>query len=643
MNAPLQSAPPTAVDLSRSPYAKLFQVSPLSVELKDGFLAHCWERNFNISLHAQAERLEEYGNFDNFRRIADPDIAPFRGKVFNDSDVYKWIEGVSWALARRFDARLAKKLDEAIALIESVQRPDGYINTYYAVEREHVRWTNLRDNHELYCAGHLIQAAVAHHRALRDKRLITVAARFADLICDVFGPESEKKNPDIDGHEEIELALVELYRETRNRRYLDQAEYFVNARGYQRLQGGWFGIEYFQDHVPLREQKDITGHAVRALYFNTGAADLYLENGEKKLFVALQRLWNSMVGRRMYISGGVGSRHHGEAFGADYELPNAQAYTETCAAIASMMWNQRMLAATGDARYADLFEHTLYNGMLPGWSMDGAQYFYVNPLANNGSHRRLDWYECACCPPNIGRTISAISGAVYSTAQNAIYIQMYTNSSAEISFNGKTVGIVQRTRYPWDGEVDISINASDEFDLMVRIPSWCVSGASLTVNNEAVSSDLVPGSFVRLSRAWSPGDLVRLRLPMAPRVMQSHPHVLENVGRVALTRGPLLYCIEAVDHPGAPLSDVQIASDSVVNAEWEADLLGGLVVLRTIGEVELPDERWTEALYLEQLPASRKSTRSVALTAVPYFAWNNRAAGPMQVWIKYRDKEVTYG
>lgn len=637
-----QSDQPRVVDLSKSPHARITPVSPLAVTLGGEFWGPRQERNTRVSLLSQYQQMEEWGNFDNFRRIRNPQLGPFRGKVFNDSDVYKWIEATSWALALRADAQLQEKLDTALGLIEAAQCDDGYLNTYYAVERAHERWSNLRDNHELYCAGHLLQAAVAHHRTQKNRRLLDVAVRFADLICEVFGTVIEGKNPGIDGHEEIELALVELYRETGSIKYLRLAEHFIDARGYGHLTGGWFGLEYFQDHAPLRKQSAMAGHAVRALYYNTGAADVFLETGDRSLLNTLETMWSHMQGHQIYISGGLGSRHHGEALGADYELPNAQAYTETCAAIGSMMWNQRMLAATADARYADLLEHTLYNAMLPGWSLDGKRYFYVNPLANDGNHKRQAWYECACCPPNVARTVAALSGSVYSTSAAAVWVHLYASCDAQIELDGKVIGLHQQTRYPWDGDIEITIDAEHTFDLMLRIPSWAAMQTQLSINGKVVGEELTPGSYIKLNRAWRAGDQIRLSLPMPVRVMESHPHVLENTGRVALMRGPLLYCIEAADHPGVNLQDIELANSSV-QAQWEPELLEGVIALRAVGKLPVPERRWSNVLYQERNGAGRQSSRDVALVAIPYFTWHNRNAGPMQVWLKQAVTEATYG
>ncbi|HJQ29854.1 MAG TPA: beta-L-arabinofuranosidase domain-containing protein, partial [Rubrobacter sp.] len=415
----LDSTPPVVVDTSRSSYARLRPLPLTDVQLSD----HFWEPRRRVNrektLPSQFEHIEETGRLDNFRRASGKIEAPFRGLYFNDSDVYKWLEAASWSLARDPDSELARMVDAAITEVEDAQQPDGYLNTYFTFERASERWTDF-DLHEMYCAGHLFQAAVAHFYATGSERLLRVAVRFADHICDVFGPEEQGKRLAVDGHEEIEMALVELFRATGNRRYLEQAKFFIDARGRGTLGDpyGRFDPSYSQDHKPLREQDEVVGHAVRALYLYSGAADVYAEIGDAALLAALERLWHNMTTRRMYVTGGLGSRYEGEAFGGDYELPNERAYTETCAAIGSAMWNWRMLMLGGDARYADLIEHTLYNAVLPGISLDGGHYFYQNPLAADGTHRRRPWFGCACCPPNVARLLASLPGYFYGASRD---------------------------------------------------------------------------------------------------------------------------------------------------------------------------------------------------------------------------------
>ena len=429
--------PPVVVDTSKSPHVRLRPLPLTDVRLADGFWEPRRQVNREETLPSQYRHLEETGRLDNFRKASGKMEGRFEGIYFNDSDVYKWLEAAAWSLATDPDPGLTTMVDAAISEIEDAQEPDGYLNTYFTFERAGERWTDF-DLHEMYCAGHLFQAAVAHFHATGSTRLLDVAVRFADHICDTFGPEQDGKRQAVDGHEEIEMALVELFRVTGDRRYLEQAEYFVDARGHGLLGKpyGQHDPSYSQDHKPFREQDAVVGHAVRALYFYLGAADVYAETGEMALLDALHDLWNNMTTRRMYVSGGLGSRYEGEAFGDDFELPNGRAYTETCAAIASVMWNWRMLMLEGGAGYADLIEHTLYNAVLPGVSLDGGDYFYENPLEDTGTHRRQPWFGCACCPPNVARMLASIPGYFYSVSDAAVWVHLYAEGSAEVKMNG---------------------------------------------------------------------------------------------------------------------------------------------------------------------------------------------------------------
>ena len=645
---------PVVVDFASTLYARVKPVAVNAVDLRGDFWGRRFATNLEKTLPSQWDLLESTGRLNNFRRVFGEHDGPYEGMFFNDTDLYKWLEGASWVVARGPNALLEQRIEEGITLIERAQDKDGYIDSYFSVERKDERWTNLRDLHEMYCAGHLIQAAVAHHRATGQRRLLNIATRFADLLCDRFGPKSEGKLEAIDGHEEVEMALIELARETGHARYLELARFFIKARGHGLLAGGRFGDAYFQDDVPFERMESLAGHAVRALYMASGVTDLYLETGEAGLLPRLETLWDRLVSHRMYITGGVGSRHDGEAIGADFELPNAQAYTETCAAIGSMMWCHRMLAATGNARYADLFEWTLYNGMLPGWSLDGQAYYYVNPLEDDGGHRRQPWYYCACCPPNVARTVASLPGYVYGTDADSIYVQLYMESDARIDFNGSTVELRQRTRYPWDGAIEISVDAQDEFALKLRVPGW-VDGAagsttardsatgttrvngsiSLSVNGESIDASTDANGYIAIRRAWQRGDVVKLDLPMAMHVWQSHPKVPDNRGRIALSRGPLLYCVERADMPGIDLDELFV-DPARIEAQWREDQLGGVVVLKGAVHHHQIHSNWTGALYRPLNEKDPVQSSEATFIAIPYFAWHNRESGPMKVWMNYR-------
>ena len=620
------------VDTSASPQVLLRPVPLSAVTLDDPFWAPRLEALREVTLPSQHRLLEETGRIDNFRRASGKTQGPFQGRFYNDSDVYKWLEAAAWTLAWSPADPLEAAAEGVIAEIVDAQRPDGYLNTYFAHERAAERWTNLRDKHELYCAGHLIQAAVAYCRATGSQRLLGVARRLADHICATFGPTTEGKQPGTPGHEGIEMALAELSRETANPRYRRQAQFFLDMRG----RGLIGGRAYHQDHKPFRDMERLEGHAVRAVYLAAGAADLYAETGELALRAALERLWERTAARQTYVSGGLGARHEGEAFGHDYELPNARAYAETCAAVGSVMWNWRMLALDGNARYADALETALYNGALAGLSLDGLAYFYANPLSDDGRHRRQPWFDCACCPPNLARLLASLPGYCYSLSDEGVWIHLYAGGVAHLRLaDGRAVGLRQYTRYPWDGEVVIEVEAEGPFDLFLRVPAWCEAGASASLNSQPHDGALVPGSYAHLRRHWQPGDTVRLDLPMAPRRVACHPYALENWGRVALMRGPLLYCVEGVDHPGLDVRDLVLPLEASLSAAYRPDLLGGVVVLQGQALAVPPDAGWAGHLYRtahsEEVPPMGQT---VPLTAIPYHAWANRTPGPMQVWLQ---------
>ncbi len=623
--------PSVVVDTSRSPHARLRSLPLTDVRLSDGLWEPRRRVNHKVTLPSQYDLLQNTGRLDNFRRASGKIEAPFQGIYFNDSDVYKWLEAASWELASNPDRELEELVDTAVTEIEAAQQPDGYLNTYFMFDKAPERWTNLRDMHELYCAGHLIQAAVAHHCATCNERLLEVARKFADHICEVFGPEESGKKEGVGGHEEIEMALVELYRDTGETRYLEQARYFIDARGH----GFIGGSEYHQDHRPLRDQDEAVGHSVRAVYLYAGAADVYAETGDGDILRALEKLWGNMTSRRMYVSGGIGSRYDEESFGRDFELPNARAYAESCAAIGSVMWNWRMLVQDGDARYADLMEHTLYNAVLPGLSLDGQNYFYQNPLADDGEHRRQPWFGTACCPPNIARLLASIPGYFYSVSEEAVWVHLYAESEAEVSL-GETrdIHLKQRTSYPWDGNIEVEVGGEGDFSLMFRIPSWCETDARIEVNGELFGGTVSPGSYAGVRRAWKSGDTVRIMLPMLVRRVEAHPHVTENTGRVALMRGPLLYCLEQADNPEIDLRDLVLPAGEDFLDRFRPELLGGVSVLEGRARTDAPDKEWDGRLYrTARTIADGENGNAVRITAVPYYAWANREPGAMQVWL----------
>lgn len=622
------------VDTARSPHALLKPVPLGAVDLTDGFWAPRRKLNRDVTIPAQYRLLEQTGRLDNFRRAAPRKGGPFEGLFFNDSDVYKWLEAASWTLADTADPALIHLVDTTIGEIEAAQQPDGYLNTYFTGERAGERWTDLARMHELYCAGHLFQAAIAHRRVAGSDRLLDVACRLADHIATTFGPAEQGKRLGAPGHPEIEMALVELWRETGQQGYRDLAQFFLDMRG----RGLLGGLTELQDHQPFRRLTRMAGHAVRAVYLAAGATDLVAETGEDELRAALKRLWDVMVTRQSYVSGGVGSRYQHEAFGKDFELPNERAYTETCAAIGSVMWNWRMLALDGDACYADALETALYNGMLAGLSLDGQSYFYVNPLADDGTHRRQAWFTCACCPPNIARTLAMLPGYIYSISDDGVWVHQYASSTLRHRLpNGTPIELSQQTHYPWDGIVEFELQRGGDFVLRTRIPAWCERGALVEVNGQRSEGQALAGRYAAVGRTWRAGDVLRLTLPMPIRRVECHPYALENAGRVALMRGPLLYCLEGVDHPRCDLRDVGVSGRADWSAQLEPALLGGVVVLRGPGELSPPGDRWADCLYRTADTEPRAAT-PMAATAIPYYAWANRAPGQMQVWLLASEK-----
>jgi DUF1680 family protein len=597
------------------------------VRIDDAFWAPRIRAALAVTLPEQYVALERTGRIDNFRRAAGKKSGDFQGRFYNDSDVYKWLEAASYALAVHRDARLQAQVDAVIGEIAAAQGSDGYLNTYFTFARARERWTNLAQMHELYCAGHLIQAAVAHEQATGTTRFMDVARRFADYMCATFGPSQRRGT---DGHEEIELALVELYRATGQHGYLAQARFFLDQRGQKPPVLN--GSVYLQDHLPVREQSEIAGHAVRATYLACGMVDVALETGEEALWTAAERLWTSAFERKQYVTGGLGARFEGEAFGADYELPNDRAYAETCAAIGAVMWNRRMLSRTGDARYADAMERSLYNGALAGLSLRGGEYFYVNPLESRGAHQRQPWFETACCPPNIARLLFSLQRYAYSVSDAGLWIHLYVAGSARVNLPGGDLRVRVETAYPWSGTVQFVVQEAPEVatSLLLRVPEWC-AGASVRVGDER-PRDATPG-HVELRRVWRHGEEVTLDLPLPVRRIASHPRITSNTGRVALARGPLIYCLEAADHPAIDVFDIALPSTAQLRAKAAPEMLGGVVVLH--GEALLtPPVAEGEPLYRLSEPNESRSPSRMPITAIPYYAWANREPGPMQVWLR---------
>lgn len=635
------------VDTSASPYAR-WRTLPLDgVRLEDRFWAPRQEINHAVSLPHGYRMLEEAGNLHDLRLAAGLARGPYRGPVFMDSDVSKWLEAAAYALARRPDPELNRMADSLVELLGQAQREDGYLDSYWQVVEPDRRWKDLAHGHELYCAGHLIQAAVAFHRATGQDRLLEIARRFADNLDATFGPGKRDGTP---GHPEVELALVELYRATGERRYLDLARFFVDRRGHGLLGPGRHGgAGYYQDHVPVREASTLEGHAVRALYLTSGIADLYLETGDPALLAALERQWEDLVQRKMYVTGGVGARHLGEAFGEPYELPNERAYCETCAAIASVMWNWRMLLATGKGRFADVLERALYNAVLSGISLDGRGYFYVNPLLSHGmdsllgrkTAERTAWHACACCPPNVMRLFASLGHYLATYDASGVQVHLYASSRVRADLDAeRQVEIRVETDYPWEGTVRLEIMESPKtpWALRLRVPSWS-QNSNVRINGQLQDRVDVQSGYAVLDRVWRAGDVVSLNLGMEPRFVEAHPRVDPARGSVAIERGPLVYCLEQVDQAdGVEVLNAEVDAESALEAIWRKDLLGGIVTIQARG-AQVDVGAWSEGLYAPAGAADRLPRRPATLTAIPYYAWANRGAAPMRVWIPRGTRE----
>ncbi len=584
-----------------------------SVRLEDRFWAPRLETNRQKTLPHNVRTCESTGRIANFTRAAGLEPGKFQGIYFNDSDVYKMIEGASYTLASHPDPALDEKLDRIISSIAAAQAPDGYLNTYFTLAEPGKRWTDLPVKHELYCAGHLFEAAVAHYQATGKRSLLDVARKLADHIDSVFGPE---KRHGVCGHEEIELALVKLYRATGEKRYLELARFFVDERG--RSCGRKLYGEYYQDHLPVREQSEIVGHAVRAMYLYSGIADVASLTGDLSLIPAMDRLWNDVVKKKMYVTGGIGPSAKNEGFTVAYDLPNDSAYAETCASIGMALWNQRLLLLSGEGRYGDLLEQVLYNGLLSGVSLDGEKFFYVNPLASRGRHHRQPWFDCACCPTNVVRFLPSLPGYVYATSAEGIAVNLFIAGTAEIPFRGRPVRLVQETGYPWSGKIALRIEpeSPQEFTLQLRIPAWS-RGASAALNGGPLDLSAVEKGYLRIRRSWQKGDALVLDVPLEVRRLEANPAVKDDRGRVALARGPLIYCFEGADHQ-FPLRTAALPREAKLEVEHVPALLGGITVIKAAG-IAADAPGWDDALYREA-PAAHP----VTLTAIPYHLWDHR-------------------
>jgi len=602
--------------------------------------------NREISIPGAWDRLHEAGNFHNLELAAGRASGEYVNELpFLDSDVYKWLEAVGWVLADpdlapERAAGLRSQLDETEKLLRAAPQPDGYLDSHFQVRFPGERFVQLPWGHELYCAGHLVQAAVAVHRTTGDDGLLRIARRVADLVVESFGPEPGRVDG-VCGHPEIETALVELYRETGEPSYLARARYFIDRRGHGLLGDARFGPQYWQDHQPIREAPSVEGHAVRQLYLLAGVADVHLEDGDPSLLDAATRLWTEMVATKVYLTGGIGAHHKDEAFGDPYELPNERSYCETCAAISSIMFCWRMLIITAEAKYADLLERTLYNGFLAGLSLDGQHYIYANPLqvreghvtsGTDGDYARVPWFSCACCPPNVMRTLASLEHYVLLGGDRRAALHQYIPGRYTAEVGDAPVTLEVETDYPWSGAISIRVvsTPTHPWALAVRIPDW-VGGASLIVDGVPAQTAPQEGWWV-VDRQWSSGDQIELTLPMEPRFTRADPRLDVARGSVALEYGPLVYCFEAADNTEHRLDDVAVDVTAPLETAPADPALGMVTEIRATGRARThrPDAWWPYRPVDEAYPEPDSPVR---LTAVPYYTWGNRGVGAMRIWV----------
>jgi len=543
----------------------------------------------------------------NFEKAAGLKTGLHEGIFFDDSDVYKAMEGMSYSLSISGDKKLEDLLDYWIDIISRSQQPDGYLNTYYTLNQPDKRWTDI-GMHEMYCGGHMIEAAVAHYRSTGKTTFLDVAIKFADYLDRTFGPGKKHWVP---GHEEIELALVKLYHLTGTERYLNLAHWLLEERGRE-----FTDLKYnvnIQNDIPVSEITDIKGHAVRAMYLFSGMADVLAAKQVPEYREALNRVWDDVVNRNMYITGGIGSSKSNEGFTEDYDLPNKEAYCETCASIGMVLWNSRMNTLSGDSKYADVMERSLYNGVLSGVSLDGDLFFYVNPLESDGDHHRQRWFGCACCPSNIARFIPSVGNYFYTKSENEIRVNIYAGNETNIKLGGIDVNLKQQTNYPWEGIVKLEIkpDAPFIFTLKMRIPGWC-DGFSVSVNNKKLKNKIIKDGYLVIDRLWNKGDVVTLNMEMPVRMIKDNDLVKENKGKRAIQRGPLVYCTEEADNTGTDLKKISLSRKNTFQLSEGTGKLYGMKLLRT-------------------------NLNGNTITFIPYFAWDNREPGMMKVWIDYRE------
>jgi len=599
------------------------------VRINDKFWLPRIEVNRTVTIPFAFMKCDTTGRIRNFEvagRVNSGEISS--GKFcssygYDDSDVYKIIEGASYSLSTHYDSKLDAYLDKLIAKIAGAQEKDGYLYSMRTIDPEKswakVRWVNDRthSSHELYNAGHMVEAAVAHFYATRKKSFLNIAIKNADLLCNTFGPDKMHTVP---GHQEIEIGLIKLYRVTGNKKYLDLAKFFLDERGKGDDRGG----EYNQDNKPVTELDEATGHAVRAGYMYSAMADVAALTGDTSYIRAIDRVWENVTGKKIYITGGIGANRAWEGFGKDYELPNDTGYNETCAAIANVLWNWRMFLLHGDSKYIDVLERTLYNGLISGVSLVGNTFFYPNPLESNGTYKRSEWFGCSCCPSNITRFISSVSGYIYSKKNDSLFVNLFIGNNASFLLDGKKIEITEETGYPWDGKIRVRIGTEpgNQFAVCFRIPCWLTGSPIpgdlysfddknndkplLSVNDTAIIANYSKG-YACIERRWNNGDEIELILPMPVRKVIANPLVKADKNKVCLVRGPIVFCAEGLDNHD-PVNNIIIPANAVFDARFQPSLLHGVEVVS-----------------------------GADITAIPYYAWCNRGAGKMNVWF-YKQK-----
>lgn len=605
----LQGCQTSKEDIKEQPLKMIEQIDFSHVKINDNFWSPRLSKHVSATLPVCIDQIEnQTGRIRNFENAAKGE-GEHSGIFFDDSDVYKALEGMAYSLINNPDPELEKKADEWIDKFAAAQQPDGYINTFYTLTGLDKRWTNM-DKHEMYCAGHMIEAGVAYYQATGKRKLLDVCIRMTDHMMSQFGPGKRHWVP---GHEEIELALVKLYQTTQEQKYLDFAYWLLEERGHGHGtmgdEGKWDPV-YYQDIVPVRRLTDISGHAVRCMYLYCGMADVAALKNDTGYIAAIDRLWDDVVHRNMYITGGIGSSRDNEGFTEDYDLPNLDAYCETCASVGMVLWNQRMNQLTGDSKYIDVLERSLYNGALAGISLGGDRFFYVNPLESKGDHHRQEWYGCACCPSQLSRFLPSIGNYIYASSDDALWVNLYIGNTGQIRIGETDILLTQETDYPWDGSVKLTISTSQplEKEIRLRIPNWCKT-YDLSINGKRINVSEKKGYAV--IKDWKSQDVIALDMDMPVEIVAADPHVKENFGKRAIQRGPLVYCMEEIDNPEY-FDQIQLSPSTTFQTAFASDILNGIKTIKTNG-------------------------RAQSATFIPYYAWDNRKAGKMRVWIPYNE------